>query len=318
MAVNPSFLEEMDVKFGEGIFGEFSESNQSQDILKVAVDSIDNESVGENKFRSVKYPSVGGINPKEHLFQLTDYDLKSIFPLVQTSNKPTSINARDTLFLLLVKITCSEDICQRYFVAPPPGVSKRNWVCVFGHTCKSLKASLGGADIKAAIAYAERVGLTVIYKEEEGFEQYFVENLSRVLGQKGSKASYLKKCKDPQYIQPINFVSLFPLNREEDKKVLREVFGDIPNIDNPNSYFACPHHFNVITRTGAVGLSRKIVMNIQKERRGGIDLDTSNRSGARYILENLIPKLSNSHPQHGPQGQTQGQTFAYPDGAYML
>lgn len=184
MAVNPSFLEEMDVKFGEGIFGEFSESNQSQDILKVAVDSIDNESVGENKFRSVKYPSVGGINPKEHLFQLTDYDLKSIFPLVQTSNKPTSINARDTLFLLLVKITCSEDICQRYFVAPPPGVSKRNWVCVFGHTCKSLKASLGGADIKAAIAYAERVGLTVIYKEEEGFEQYFVENLSRVLGQR--------------------------------------------------------------------------------------------------------------------------------------
>ena len=117
MAVNPSFLEEMDVKFGEGNFGDYSELNQ--DILKVAVDSINNESVGGNKFRSVKYPSVGGIIPKEHLFQLTDYDLKSIFPLVQTSNKPTSINARDTLFLLLVKITCSEDICQRYFVAPP-------------------------------------------------------------------------------------------------------------------------------------------------------------------------------------------------------
>ena len=314
MAVNPSFLEEMDVKFGEGIFGEFSESNQSQDILKVAVDSIDNESAGGNKFRSVKYPSVGGINPKEHLFQLTDYDLKSIFPLVQTSNKPTSINARDTLFLLLVKITCSEDICQRYFVAPPPGVSKRNWVCVFGHTCKSLKASLGGADIKAAIAYAERVGLTVNYKEEEGFEQYFAENLSRVLGQKGSKASYLKKCKDPQYIQPINFVSLFPLNREEDKKVLREVFGDIPNIDNPNSYFACPHHFNVFTRTGAIGLSRKIVMSLDDSRRGEIELDDANRSGAGFIARNLIPKLSSQHyPQFGPQGQT----FAF-NGAYML
>jgi hypothetical protein len=312
MAVNPSFLEEMDVKFGEGNFGDYSELNQ--DILKVAVDAIENEVAGGNKFRSVKYPSVGGIDPKEHLFQLTSYDLKSIFPLVQTSNKPTSINARDTLFLLLVKITCSEDICQRYFVAPPPGVSKRNWVCVFGHTCKSLKASLGGADIKAAIAFAERVGLTVTYKEEEGFEQYFAENLSRVLGQKGSKASYLKKCKDPQYIQPINFVSLFPLNREEDKKVLREVFGDIPNIDNPNSYFACPHHFNVFTRTGAIGLSRKIVMSLDDSRRGEIELDDANRSGAGFIARNLIPKLSSQHyPQFGPQGQT----FAF-NGAYML
>jgi hypothetical protein len=187
-------------------------------------------------------------------------------------------------------------------------------VCVFGHTCKSLKASLGGADIKAAIAFAERVGLTVTYKEEEGFEQYFAENLSRVLGQKGSKASYLKKCKDPQYIQPINFVSLFPLNREEDKKVLREVFGDIPNIDNPNSYFACPHHFNVFTRTGAFGLSRKIVMSLDESRRGGIELDNSNRSGAGFIAENLIPKLSS---QHYSQPGSRGQTFAY-NGAYML
>ena len=199
----------------------------NQDILKVAVDAIGNEIAGGNKFRSVKYPSVGGIDPKKHL-ALTNADLKSIFPLAQTSNTPTSINARDTLFLLLVKLTCSEDICQRYFVAPPFGVSKRNWVCVFGHTCKSLKASLGGADIRAAIAYAERIGLTVIFKEEEGFEQYFAENLSRVLGQKGSKASYLKKCKDPQYIQPINFVSLFPLNREEDTKSVERDFRRHP------------------------------------------------------------------------------------------
>jgi hypothetical protein len=205
----------MDFKFGEGIFGDFSEL--SQDILKVAVDSIDNESVGGNKFCSAKYPSVGGINPKEHL-SLTDCDLKSIFPLAQTSNTPTSINARDTLFLLLVKITCSEDICQRYFVAPPLGVSKRKWVCVFGHTCKSLKASLGGANIKAAIAYAERIWLTITYKEEEGFEQYFTENLSRIFGQKGSKASYLKKNKNPQNIQPINFVSFFLLTVRRTKK----------------------------------------------------------------------------------------------------
>jgi hypothetical protein len=87
--------------------------------------------------------------------------------------------------------------------------------------------------------------------------------------------------------------------------VLRKVFGDIPNIDNPNSYFACPNHLKVITQTGGYGLSRKIIMNLDDSRRGELDLDKSNISGAGFVAKHLIPKLNDPH-------YPQDQTFPYP------
>ncbi len=241
--------------------------------------------------QSTKYPLIGGINPKKHLI-LSDQDFKAIFPQAQTSNKPNSVGSKDTVFLLLVKLTCSLDICHKYFLAPPPGVSKRQWVCVFGHTCKVLTISSGGADIKAAIDYAKRIGLTVNYQEEERYEQFFVDHLARPLGQKGSCESYLKKNKGPMNIKPITFVTLFPLNREKDKEVLKSVFGDLPYLDRPNTYFACPHHFEVYTRTGAVGLSRKIVLNFDPSRRGNLNPEAAAFHGANFIKENLLPIIT--------------------------
>ncbi len=100
-------------------------------------------------------------------------------------------------------------------------------------------------------------------------------------------------------------MSLFPLNREEDKEVLRKVFGDIPNLDRPNSYFACPHYFKVFTQTGKYGLSRKIVMSLEETRQGALAPDKSAYNGAELLKKNLFPILN-----------SQSKTLYYPGGNF--
>lgn len=262
-------------------------------------------------------------NLSEIDFTLTDNDIlsekafRALFPQAVSTIKPNTVASRGAVALVLDKVTLPLEERQKQGLAPPQGVSKKHWVCLFGNTCRAFNSGLIAVDLKIALDICKANNLTTTYSEEEGYPVYFKDVLGPLLSVKGSSGEYQKRVKDKNhfYLTTLDFLSLIAIEKPSHVEKLKAELGSfLSHINVPGYYYACLIHFGILSSNGqgreVQSDSSRYRLPGEQSRIGSLIFKTQAlSSGKEHLSKEYFPFMDNFN--HWPvQNQSQQLRFA--------